>query len=369
MALAIVSKGRDLEITADPVTNFKISPGNGLTAKLDGILIAGGKREFIESYTKIPSEFSALAENLAHYQAPYRVPPLSGDIRKDIYTVAKSQVGYSEDVFGGTYFGEWWTKVVSGKEFDDFWAGKIDIDCTAADWCAIYICWVMEQAGCDYGYTYNVLSGTVGYMFELLKAGGATVYTYSADMEYKPQLGDLAFYTYDGGKSLSHVAVTDGKNHYVHANYANSVVELDGNVVYKIASDEYFEPAYIVSPNYALNADSDDTKLISAVLGFESGIMYFPSRIKLELEKLFNTDDEGTAVPAPPVIVDEVIPGDADRDGTVSAGDARLVLRAAVGLETLDDEQRKRADLNGDGSCTADEARTILRVSVGLETI
>ena len=206
-------------------------------------------------------------------------------------------------------------------------------------------------------------------MFELLKAGGAEVYTYSEDMEYEPKLGDLAFYTYDGGKSLSHVAITDGKNHYIHANYANSVVELEGNIVYKIASDEYFEPAYIVSPNYELNADSDETKLVSAVLGFESGIMYFPSRIKLELEKLFDTDDEGTAIPEPPVIVDEIIAGDADRDGEVTAGDARLILRASVGLETLDEEQFKRADLNGDGECTADEARTVLRVSVGLEVI
>ncbi len=306
-----------------------------------------------------------LADNLAHYQAPFRVPPLSGNIRSDLYTVAKSQLGYQEDVFGGTYFGEWWTEVVSGREFDDLWEGRINIDCTDADWCAIFLCWVMEKAGCSYGYTYNVLSGTVGYMFELLKAGEAKVYTYSDDMEYKPKLGDLAFYTYDGGKSLSHVAITDGNNHYIHANYANSVVELEGNIVYKIAADEYFKPAYIVSPNYNLSAESGDSAIRAAVLGFEAGIIYMPSRLKLEIEKLFDTDDEGTAVP-PPVIVDEIIPGDADRDGVISAGDARLILRAAVDLETLSEEQMKRADLNGDGKCTADEARTVLRLSVGL---
>lgn len=305
--------------------------------------------------------------NKAHYDAPLRVPPLSGNIRSDLYTVAKSQLGYEEDVYGGTYFGEWWTEVVSGREYNDLWEGKIDIDCTDADWCAIFLCWVMEQAGCSYGYTFNVLSGTVGYMYELLKAGEAVIYTYSDDMEYEPKLGDLAFYSYDGGKTLGHVAITDGKNHYIHANYANSVVELEGNVVYKIASDDYFKPTYIVSPNYEISDENSSIAIRDALLGFEAGIIYLPFRLKLELEKLFDTDDEGTAVP-PPVIVDEIIPGDADRDGVISAGDARLILRAAVELEALNEEQMKRADLNGDGKCTADEARTVLRLSVGLES-
>lgn len=299
----------------------------------------------------------------AHYDKPFRVPPATGNIRSDLYNIAKSQVGYKEDVLGRTYFGEWWTEVVSGREFDDIWEGKIDIDCTDADWCAIFLCWAMEKAGCSYGYTYNVLSGTVGYMFELFKAGGAQVYEYSKDMEYKPKLGDLAFYTYDGGKSLSHVALTDGKNHYIHANYANSVIERNGNLVYKMSDGINYEPAYIVSPNYELNENSSN-KLTAAVLGFESGIIYFPARLSLEIEKLFNTNNEDTGVPP---VVSVVVPGDADRDGVVTAADARFILRAAVELEKPDTEQMKRADLNGDGVCTADEARTVLRLSVGLE--
>lgn len=64
-----------------------------------------------------------------------------------------------------------------------------------------------------------------------------------------------------------------------------------------------------------------------------------------------------------------MIPGDADRDGKVSASDARLVLRASVALEKLDEEQLKRADLNRDTVCTAEEARLILRAAVGLEEL
>lgn len=308
----------------------------------------------------------ALAENLAHYQKPFRIPPLSGNLASDVYTVAKSQVGYKEDVFDGTYFGEWWTEVVSGREYDDLWEGKIEIDCTDADWCAIFLCWCMQQAGCSYGINFNALSGTVGYMFELLKAGGANIYEYSEEMTYKPKMGDLVFYSYDDGKSLSHVAVTDGNNHYVHANYADEVVEREDNLVYKISVDEWFLPTYVVSPVYA---DREST-IIGTLTGVQAGILYFPARLQSELEKLFDTDDDDTGFEnvAPP-LVDEVIPGDADRDGVVSAADARAVLRAAVGLETLDSEQMKRADLDGDGILTADEARSILRASVGLETL
>ena len=311
--------------------------------------------------------FTAAAVSDAHYDPPLRIPPLSGtNVAADIYTVAKSQVGYEEDVYDRTYFGEWWTEVVSGREYDDFWKGKIDIDCTKADWCAIFLCWCMEKAGCVYGANFNVLSGTVGYMFELLKADGAQVYEYSENMTYKPKTGDLVFYTYDGGVTLSHVAVTDGKNNYIHANYADSVVERKGNLVYKASADDWFSPAYVVSPAYK----TESSGLLDILPGVQAGIIYLPYRLELEINKLFETDDDTGYVPSePPVIVDEVIPGDADRDGVVSAADARIVLRASVGLFMPDEEQMKRADLNADGSCTADEARLILRAAVGLEEL
>jgi len=59
--------------------------------------------------------------------------------------------------------------------------------------------------------------------------------------------------------------------------------------------------------------------------------------------------------------------GDLDGDGKVTAADARLALRAAVGLEILTDDQKKAADLDGNGKITAADARLILRKAVGLE--
>ena len=61
------------------------------------------------------------------------------------------------------------------------------------------------------------------------------------------------------------------------------------------------------------------------------------------------------------------IKGDVDGNGKVDAGDARLALRASVGLDTLNDVQQKAADVDGTVGVSSSDARLILRVSVGLE--
>ena len=61
--------------------------------------------------------------------------------------------------------------------------------------------------------------------------------------------------------------------------------------------------------------------------------------------------------------------GDANCDGKVNASDARLVLRCAAKLETIDESFRHLADVNGDGRITASDARLILRAAAQLETL
>ena len=61
--------------------------------------------------------------------------------------------------------------------------------------------------------------------------------------------------------------------------------------------------------------------------------------------------------------------GDLNNDGSVTAADARLALRAAVGLETLPSSLVARADFAGTGTLTAADARILLRIAVGLETL
>lgn len=68
----------------------------------------------------------------------------------------------------------------------------------------------------------------------------------------------------------------------------------------------------------------------------------------------------------------EVIPrvfakGDIDFDGQFTANDARTVLRASAGLETLSDAAKAAADVEKDDAVTAGDARLILRAAAGLE--
>lgn len=58
-----------------------------------------------------------------------------------------------------------------------------------------------------------------------------------------------------------------------------------------------------------------------------------------------------------------VVVGDADGDGKITSADARLLLRASVGLEEIPLEI---GDIDGDGKITASDAREALRRSVGL---
>ncbi len=61
------------------------------------------------------------------------------------------------------------------------------------------------------------------------------------------------------------------------------------------------------------------------------------------------------------------IKGDVDEDGEVSSSDARIVLRASVGLEELSVVQKSRGDVDSDGVLSSSDARAILRVAVGLD--
>ena len=59
--------------------------------------------------------------------------------------------------------------------------------------------------------------------------------------------------------------------------------------------------------------------------------------------------------------------GDVDGDGTVTAADARITLRASSKLITLNKIQKEVADVDFDGDITSADARIILRVSSKLD--
>ena len=61
--------------------------------------------------------------------------------------------------------------------------------------------------------------------------------------------------------------------------------------------------------------------------------------------------------------------GDIDGDNAVTTKDARIALRAAIGLEMLDETRTLLADVDGSGSVGTNDARLILRAAIGLENL
>ena len=59
--------------------------------------------------------------------------------------------------------------------------------------------------------------------------------------------------------------------------------------------------------------------------------------------------------------------GDLTGDNKIGTADARKILRAAIGLDTLSAAEKDAADVNLDGAITTADARMALRVAVGLE--
>ena len=65
LAKAVMEKAEELQLKDDEVSDFKALPGNGLTAVLDGVSLAGGNLNFIGSRAEIPKEFKSKAEKLS----------------------------------------------------------------------------------------------------------------------------------------------------------------------------------------------------------------------------------------------------------------------------------------------------------------
>ena len=99
--------------------------------------------------------------------------------------------------------------------------------------------------------------------------------------------------------------------------------------------------------------ESEGKKLEVEFTAFEQGNGYF--------------GDGASAVVNLQVGVGSVInPGDVDGDGTISAGDAILVLRFAADLMQPTAQQSGIADVDGDGAISAGDAILVLRKAAGL---
>lgn len=91
----------------------------------------------------------------------------------------------------------------------------------------------------------------------------------------------------------------------------------------------------------------------------------------LTLTSTENTDSDGKThdctISQGKITIKNPATGDVNKDGNVTAVDARVVLQYVAGSTTLNSSQSALVDMNGDGKVTAVDARMILQVVAGLK--
>ena len=65
LAKAIMARAEEIGVQVKEVTDFMAKPGNGLTAALNGEVLAGGNLKFISTQADVPADFKEKAEALA----------------------------------------------------------------------------------------------------------------------------------------------------------------------------------------------------------------------------------------------------------------------------------------------------------------
>ncbi len=137
---------------------------------------------------------------------------------------------------------------------------------------------------------------------------------------------------------------------------------------YLYSTEEYAEEGVVVN--------SEHFNVLTVYLTVEDAEAFAANAQTLSVEGYFDfgtagkvsvSDSITKAADDPPE--DNYLLGDVDRDLHISASDARLALRAAVGLEELTDLQFFVADVNADEVITAEDARQILRAAIQLSQI
>ncbi len=65
LARAIVARAEELEMVCQDVSDFEALPGNGLSAKRNGVILYGGNLTFLKSVSSVPAELERKAAELA----------------------------------------------------------------------------------------------------------------------------------------------------------------------------------------------------------------------------------------------------------------------------------------------------------------
>ncbi len=170
--------------------------------------------------------------------------------------------------------------------------------------------------------------------------------------------------------------------------YSGELIDWDNtNELINPESDYYYPYAHGLKTGTTYSAgkclvafaEKDGRKIIISAYGCKTEDDRF-GRVRDIFEYAFSVPAEEATTAKPPVTTEKpdteestTLPvptkGDVDTSGDITASDARLVLRAAVGLEKITPEIIAFGDVDNDQTLTASDARLILRAAVGLERL
>ena len=173
-------------------------------------------------------------------------------------------------------------------------------------------------------------------------------------------------------KAVAATCTTDGKTEGSHCSVCNAVIKAQETV--KATGHAYGAWTKLNDIQHQRVCANDKAHIEKADHTWDAGKVTKPATAEAEGEKTYTcsvckatkTEPIAKLEPSAP----EYTPGDVDGDGTITPADARLALRASVGLEpniVKGTAAYKIADADGDDTLTPGDARLILRASVGLE--
>ncbi len=187
---------------------------------------------------------------------------LTGNQRKDIVNVAKSQVGYQEGGSSSQLSGT----VRGNGNCTEYgrWYGLQDM------WCAMFVSWCADQAGVSTSIVPShafTPSGLNWFRDRGLAYSRATV----AAGKYTPKAGDIIYFKSGRNENIcNHVGIvtgySDGTVYTVEGNTSSATVSTNGGAVaaksYDI-SNTYI--VYICSPNYKNTESTQETEFYAKI--------------------------------------------------------------------------------------------------------